>query len=154
VKSLLLAYLVSAYIWMYTCSSQYKAVNTLLGREREHSDVVIHHQNVHQESLASGICFNYVFDTRFCSTLDNAVWVANSQRFIGRKTERCKSFSGGIYLTMTSLRISCAQIGIKKKTKTQQGRGQTVTSIASWGEIKFQTEIGWQLAKITISSAT
>lgn len=67
---------------------------------------------------------------------------------MGRNPESCKSSSGGAYLTMTSLSISCGQIGRKKVPK--QGRGQTVTSIASWREIKFQTEIGWQLAKIAV----
>lgn len=36
---------------MYICSSQYKAINILLERERECSGVVTYHQNVNQENL-------------------------------------------------------------------------------------------------------
>lgn len=99
-------------------------------------------------SLVSGISFNLIFDTEPCISFDNLSWFLNIQRFKGRKPESCESCSGGAYLTMTSLSISCAQIGRKKISK--QGRGQTVTSIAGWSEIKFQTEIGWQLAKIAV----
>jgi len=42
----------------------------------------------------------------------------------------------------------------KKERKKKKGKDQTVTPIAIWRDIKFQTEIDWQLAKISISSAT
>lgn len=99
-------------------------------------------------SLVHGISFISVFDTKPCVNFVNSSWFLNIQRFKGRKPESCKSSSGWVYLTMTSFSISCAQIGRKKISK--QGRGQTVTSIAGWREIRFQTEIGWQFAKIAV----
>lgn len=60
------------------------------------------------------------------------------------------------------LQIYCTQIIIIKKKikkkkrigKKKKGKDQTVTPIAIWRDITFQTEIDWQLAKISISSAT
>lgn len=98
-------------------------------------------------NLVYGISFYSVFDTKPWISFDNPLWFLNNQRFMGRKPESCKSSSGGAYLTMTSLSISCAQIERKKKKNPNREEVKQLLLLPVGERLSFKQKLFGSLPK-------